>query len=409
MYTAIKIIGVRKGANKRWEPIALTQYTLAQMGNLFRRVQFTLHAPEETTDLYLNYEALTPAQKAYSGNILQFLASIAGLTLPTISQGIVLRQSWARFMDAYAAGYDIKPVDNMNRDDVTILDNNKPHLRLFRRGNTIDYTYAQSHMLVSVNGIYHRTDTDGVNGLIVYNGATSIKSSRQTEVGLLSFSSVAAISPEPISDAKINIVDPSKPIITLTTPLTNKSVFLIFAGYMVFVDGSVLSRVGDQSYRLDMTKLNLVERYYELKKYIDLSPLALPTSPTDGAQVSVADLTSDQIVRNWLKLSQSFFVIVDCPEIYTQTNYLSKSGIPNAYFSPVEPNQPLVLELGRQPSYWTIHEDGVWRINIYDNIIDNELYYTNPIPRWVNVNGSNVSGNPTHISQAYFLEIGRDI
>lgn len=408
MYTAIQAIGVRNGINKRWEVIDLSTISVKALLANFRKVQVKLMPEQDTVAEYLNLRDIAPRYATFSGTIAQMLVDNGDTSLPTAQVGIQLNPAKAHFRDAFKAGYTVTPVNAVNVIDAAADQNSLPNIRLTRVDSAVDYSYMFNHCLVSVNGFYHRTDTDGVHGLMVSGGMNTLNKSGQNQVGILSFASMCDIKIVPMTDSMIDTTVITKPVVTLSEDMSNKSLLLILGGYMVTVDGAALKQVGASSYKIDFTQLNLVERFYESSLYTDMNDLQVNPASGSPNEISIGDLTTDEVIRNWLKLSQSFLVVLDTPEVYFHKQYIARSGLPNLYFSYIQPNDLLSLELGRHPSYWSSFNDGQWRISLYDNVIGNELYYTRPIPTWMNTSGSDISGAPNHLSQAYFLEIGRD-
>lgn len=408
MYTIIEAIGVRKGINKRWEVIDMSAWTVQDLLSTFRKVQVELLPAGATSNVFLDLIELAPTYATYADTLATILTSIGSETLPTTMTGIVLNQRHALQCDAFKAGYTVTPVNALNVIDTSVENSSLPNIRLTRTDTTMDYSYMFNRCLVTINGFYHRTDTDGENGLMVVGAMTSRNISGSNQIGLLSFASMCAIEILPIASSMIDTTTADKPIINLGVDLTDKSVLLILGGYMVQVDGTALKRVGDASYKIDLTQLNLVDRYYESSNYIDLTELEISTSANNTSEISISDLTTESVTKAWLQLSQTFFVILDTPDLYLEKQYVARSGMPDIYFNYSKPESPLVLELGRHPSYWMTYEDNVWRMTLYDNVIGNTLYYSKPLPTWINTSGSNMSGMPTHLSEAYLLEIGRD-
>lgn len=407
MYTAQEAIGVRLGINKRWETINLATTTVAELFTQFRRVQIKLLPQNSSTSVYLDLQELAPTYSQFVGHIADILTLIGNASLPTTTTGVVLNQRRAFFRDAFKAGYRVEPVSQVNTIDSSIPNHLQPSIRLTRSG-FIDYQYAFNHMLVSVNGYYHQTDTDGVNGLLVVDAMKSVVRSDQNQIGLLSFSQMCSLNIARITDSMMDLSNPVQPVITLTGSMTGKSLLLSFGGVLLFVDGQALTQVGEVSYKIDLGKLPIVDMYYEAINYIDMSSLDLNTSAANNRQIVKDDLTTEAVVRAWLKLSQSFLVVLDTPSLYTQKQFLARSGFPGLYFAYRQPQNPIVLEDGRSPSYWTEYEDKQWRVSVYNNVVGNDLFYTNPAPSWRTVSETHMPGTPARISRAYELEIGRD-
>lgn len=406
MYVAQKAIGVRLGINKRWENIALTT-PVQQMFQHYRRVQLELLPQDAAAAVFLDLQELAPTYSQFAGTIADLLVSIGDASLPTTVTGITLDPKRATYRDAFQAGYRVQPVGQLNTIDESVPNHMQPNIRLTREGFN-DYRYAFEHMLVSINGYYHQTDTDGINGLMVVDAMKSVVRSDQNQIGLLSFSQMCSLQTLRITDAMMDLSNPVQPIITLPSSASAKSLMISFGGVLLFVDGQTLTRVGETSYKIDLGKMQLVDTYYEAINYLDMTSLGLNTSAANNRQIVKDDLVTESVVRAWLKLSQSFLVVLDTPVLYTQRKHLGRSGFPGIYFAYTQPNNPIVLEDGRSPSYWTEYDDKQWRITLYNNVVGNDLYYTNPAPAWRTVSESHAPGDPARISRAYELEIGRD-
>lgn len=408
MYIVNQALGVRKGLNKRWTIVDLTLLTMRQLYDNFRIVQIELTLPNSANVVYLNLQDVAAAYATYDGKFSDVLTSLGNASLPTTTSGYVLNKRKAMYRDAFRAGYTVTPVNNVNVIDASVEQASLPNVRLTRSDQTVDYRFAFNHCLVNVNGYFHRTDTDGINGLMVVDAMKSLRISKQNQIGILSFMQMCDIQIVPITPVMLNTDTLGHPLLNLSMDLTNKTIMLIFGGYPVFLDGNVLKQVGNSLFSLDMTQLGLIDRLYESLNYIDLSSLGLNTSPYNSSEVAIADLTSTDVVKAWFALSQTFAVVLNAPEIYTQRQAIARIGVPNAYIAYSQPNDLLQLELGRTPSYWSVYEDKQWRLNIYNNVIGNELYYTNPLPSWIYTSGSLMPGMPGRLSQACLLEIGRD-
>jgi hypothetical protein len=408
MYTVQEAIGVPFGLNKRWQVVDLTQYTMSELYVGFRRVQITLLEGQSTTPEYLDIQDIAPT---YATSTLKFsgvLSAIGDSSLPTTETGLIINQRKALYRDAIRSGYRALPVNQNNVPDTSIDARQLPNIRLTKIDNDVDYAYAFKRCMVSVNGYYHSTDTDGVTGLMVKDAMKSLVISNQDQIGLLSFSSMCELSYVSVTTEMIDASEASAPVVNLGIDLTNKSVLLVLGGYMQFIDSSVLTQVGASSFKIDFTQIDIVNRYFESLNYLDLNSLGLNPTSTNETEITVEDLTSAEVVAAWLALSQTFFVILDTPSLYTQKRYVARSGIPNAYFCYSQPNDALVMELGRHPSYWVTYDDHQWRMSLYNNVVPNSLYYSDPLPDTIYTNGAAMPGTTGHLNQAYLLEIGRD-
>lgn len=411
MYTLKEIIGIQIGVNQRWaklttEESALPLKTLFQT---YRRLQATIATTAAPlVNLYFDFESIRAGHSLSNDTFAQFLTANGNASLTTTAQGITINPKTARYSDIWRLGFKLLAVNDANDGSNQLATEDKKHIRLTRAAPATDYWHAHKHFMVSVNGFYHLTDTDG-NGLMVLDAEHTRRLSKSAHMGILSFREIGELQFVPITNSMILFDNPKQAVLTLSQDLTNKTVMLVIGGYLHPVDASVYQRIGEKSFRLDFDKIPLLERYFESKDFIDLSSLGLHHSNVNDEIINIDEFYSDEVLSAWLKLSQTFFVIVDTPNLYTQRQYIRATRAPDTYTSYKEPLYPLVTDLGRQPEYWSVFEDQQWAINTYRTVIERKLFNTTRREDLVNVDGKRVPHYSAIIPSAYLLEIGKDI
>lgn len=409
MYLAVSAIGVRFGINKKWEEINLSDWKVIELFATFRRAQIKLSVASDPAPQYITLDNLRVYYSTYPNSLAELLIYLGDRALATTTEPIVLNKRTAQFKDAFKAGFTVTPVTHANLDNVSIPAEEKTDIRLTREKPATDYMNLFKHCLVSINGFYHLTDTDGAKGVIVSDAMKSLRRSGQNQIGLYSFNNVGSLEIVPINPTMVQHSLPGEVKLTLPQDLTGKTVMLVLGGYLHTVDPFMFKRIGNATYKLDFNNLPMLERFFESRKYLDFSGLPLETTPMNLNQISVADLTNDAFIMAYLQMSQTFFVVLDAPEVFTQKQFIKRSGLPDMYIAYSEPFYPLVTELGRHPEYWYVHEDGQYSVTVYDNVIGNRAFNTVNANKLMSVDGSNESTNAGRISAAYFLEIGRDV
>lgn len=409
MYTVVKAIGVEFGLNKRWSEINLTTPTVKQLFTKYRSMQITLLPAASTTQVFLVLADISAQYSTYTGTFQDLLISIGSVSLPVRTTGITLNSRHAHFIDAFRAGYSVTPVDSNNTIPRNTPTQTLPDVRLTRSDVQIDYNFFMSHCLVNINGYYHRTQTDGINGVVVKDAMKSLVKSGQNQIGLWSFTHVCDFEIVPILPTMVTATIPKSPNITLAQDLTNKTVMLFLGGHLVQVDAQVLAQISPNSFQLDFTKLDLVNRFYESTDYLDLSSVLAASPPSIPNSISLDDLTTPAAIAAWLALSQTFFVIFNCSQMYTQKQYIKRIGVPNVYISYTKPESPLVLEHGRQPPYWYKHEENQWALAIYNNLVGDLLYYTVDEDDETEATQASKPETLGKVQKAYLLEVGCDV
>jgi hypothetical protein len=375
----------------------------------FRLVQLTLLPPNSSVPVYVDLATTAALYGNFAGTIAQMLTNLGSATLSYNVTPWSLNNRKAVFVDAGLAGYTATPVSQVNLIDPTIPDWEQPNVRLINTLKSVDYLRFFQNCLVSVNGFWHLSDTDGNNGVMVVGAQKSLIKSGQNQIGLWDFETLGGFTYVPITSNMVDTSVAGMANIVLDGDLSQKSVFLVLGGYLVLLDNKALLRTGANNYTVDFTQLDLVSRYFESNNYLDLTSLGLQPSSHNEDQIAVADLRTPAAILAWLELSQSFFVVLNTPEMYSQSLAVKRSGFPQLYYTYQTPLSPLQLETGRMPSYWPTEVDGQWELALEGNVIGNKLYYENPLSSWISTSGANMPGMPGHLSNAQLLEIGRDV
>lgn len=414
MYTADSAIGVRFGVGKRWEVIPLANFTIAQLISTFRRAQLKLFLPSApTVPLYLDFDYIRRTFPTFVGTVADLLTALGNASLPTTPTGIVLNLRTAQYKDGHKAGYTVTAVTHANLDNPSIADEDKTDIRLTRLNPATDYTEFYKRYLVSINGFYHQTDTDGVKGIVVTDAMKTLRHSGQNQIGLYNFKAMGDLVQVPITDAMMQLEDdgaePGEARINLNMDLTGKTVFLVLGGYFMTIDPRTFTRVGDSSYLLDFKNIGMKNRWFESSKYLDLKHLPVDTTPINDDQILAANLTSAVFLRAYLKLTQTFFVILDNPEVFIEKQFIKRTRLPDIYVAYKEPKWPMVTTYGRHPEYWSTKEDGQWSMTVYDNVVAQRIYNTVNANNLTGIDDANEPQNRGELAWAQLLVIGSDV
>ncbi len=412
MYNIIKSVGIKFGINKRWEAVDLNEHNVVDLYKIFRKCYIQLSNGVPPVINCLDIEDVRFEHSSYPGTFPELLISIGNTALPTTATFPVIDTKIARYRDAFQAGYSVTPVHPLY--GVNAAPENLTAVMLKRDSPVIDYDIFHKHCLISVNGFYHLTDTDKVSGCLVYDAMKSLRISNQNQIGIYSFEGVCSLELIAIKPEMIHKQDPyeklsSSAYLQIDKDLTNKSVMLVIGGYLHTVDSNTFTKVGLSDFKIDFKNYQLLDRYYESSNYIDMSSLNLSVTERNLSQISIEEMFSDDKIISYLTLSQSFFVILDNPDIFTNKQYIKRSNMYGMYISYQEPRYPLVVGLGRHPEYISTLEDGQYSVTIQDNTIQNKIYNTvNPL-NLNSVSNSNLSMSHSSIAAGYFLETGKDL
>ena len=331
-------------------------------------------------------------------NTLEYVSGIPDTTI-----------KYARFGDAFRAKYKI---------DTTIIgvaspdnypEKDKVDLVLSRPNYKTDMSILHSHCLVSVNGYIHMTDTDGEKAYVYQGGKTKNKS-KQSTLGILSFLDIAPITKIQLDPTRIlpeveggELKD--KLVFSVDPDLDNKCYILVLGGYMIFPTETVFWRSGVRTFTLDLNKLPYVERIYESSLYLDLSSLELTEQITGENVYSMPELWSDDVIKRYMTMSQSFLVVVDIPNLYTDKIFLKNNNVPGKFTAYQDPNLPLILNYGKIAEYWKEYEDGYWSVSVVDNYLRNYIITQQNVQDLIGVNNHLDPTKPFYFSRGYLLNI----
>ena len=411
MYTSIQAIGVKKGVSQKWQVMDISTIHIKDIYDQYRKVFLTLEVDSPAMLVYLDMDSIRSTHSTYDNTIEQMLIDLGTTNLPTISELPIINTRSAKYMDAFRAGYSIKPYSALYGENVPMSD--RVDILLSRQTPVIDYSIFFNTTLVSVNGFYHRTDTNSSTGIIVYGAGKSRQISNQNQIGLYTFNGMCNIQMHSITESMIRPLDTGIALsegfyIDTGLDLVNKSVLFVIGGYLHTVTG-LLSRIGTNTFKLDFPNYPVFDRFYEMRNHLDVNSFDLSESNVNPDQIAVQELLSDDNIKALLTMSQSFIVVLDCPEVYQEVNYVRKTGFPGCYIAYTDPKYPLVTGLGRHNEYWYRLENDQYIMTVYDNAVSNRIYNTVDPYFQNSIGSSELPTDPVYLSGAYLLMIARDV
>lgn len=412
MYQLVSAIGKLKAQAGRWTSLTVANMTMVQLYQNYDKVIVNLvnnFTPNITVSLDL--DEIKSTYVASGLTFSQFLTANSNTVLPTQNKSYSLDTKQCLYSDARRARYKVTPVDPNGFIDSPTLMSDREWLCLQKEG--IDYNLFHESCLVTVNGMIHLTDTDGEK-IYVIDGAKSSKICLNNQVGITSFREVGKMEFLPITEAMIHRRYADVPLnrnmyIDIGTPKPNKIAALVLGGYLHILDESTFYRISDSIFCIDFQNYPLLDRFYESRKYIDLSSLGLDVKPGNEWLVNVPELYSDAVLTKYATLSQSFLVFFDAESLFVEREAVRRSNLPGMFTSYIEPSLPLITGCGAITDYWRVKEDGQWALTVCEGWTDNHLYHTTNENNLVNVMDSRDPIYPVDIGRAHFLRIGTDI
>lgn len=371
-----------------------------------------LSHPSVAHELYLNMADVKQSLGGFIGTVKEWLVLNGSKTLPTTKVKPDINKRYVRYAELTRSGYALSlgnsglhyppGVDRLTLRDVVV-----------QRPET-DMVHVQNTSLLTVNGFIHHSSAVG-NYLYISEGHTSAKIADRYSCGLITFTSIGKLTRYKL--LKENIVPfengmkiSEKMRFTVPEIDKNKPFFLVMGGYLIFPKDGVFFRTEEDAFCLDLEALNIVERMLESSNFIDLTGLGL-TQPNNMEMKGwyTKELLSDEVIRRYLTLSQSFLVTVDAPNLNVVPTVLTNESYPGKFLVSEEPVDPIIGAHGRLMEYWPIQTSIGWEVNVYDNYRRDYLYSASGPDKPSVVNHSLDIRRRGQLTGGYSLEISSSI
>jgi hypothetical protein len=336
-----------------------------ELFSVFRQLFVVLTPQGMNDDIVVDIEELRSDYSA-STQTLQILLndrtqSIVTTTMPSYQAQRCI------FIDARKAGYTVNKALPGGATDSAALEIDKIELQISRPN--IDMEYFVDRCMVSVNGFFHKTQANNKMAFI-NNGAVSLFSTAKNYVGVLSFENIGSVAYHSITSNNIHPALSLAPLkngihVDYDGPsLIGKSILLVIGGYLHFPDYGVFQQISDNTFSIHPDVIPLVQRYAESKDVLNLAPMQPTPVDINDTSVDVQELYTDTSLTYYLTHPNTFFVIIDTPNLSYQRSQLHSLKIPGRMFAYKQPSQLMILGAGKCAEYWSVKDDGIWAVNI---------------------------------------------
>ncbi len=398
--------------NDRWEKKDLANTTLLSLRNDYDEIW-----------LFIDHYSFDAPRALYFGDVIQqtyddpneltlteWLSQVGNQTLPFRATVPRLDPSYVKYAHAWQLGYTFTPVGDPGTVQQGGSRFDKTDLKVYKEG--MDNDFVGKHAIFSVNGFHHITDY-GPDGVFVVGGNHSLRHANDNQIGLLSFEDIGEIKCVPITDDMVTGNQGDVPLrkgAYVTIPdhidIENKTTLLVLGGYLQVL-GKTYTRVSDRTYRIQLEQLNLLERYYDSRPYLDFSSLGLDVNDDNPTMVSIDEFFQDDTLRAYLTLPQSFLIVVDADSFFQELEPLERSGLPGRYYAHTDYHPyPVVGAYGRTLEYHTLQEDGTLVLATVRNQRHNYDFYRQPWMTNERVDSGRYPEWPHQEGEAYTRLIG---
>ena len=416
MYTYVSSLVLPKEQNSQLTNIDIRDYSLNYM--FLNYSQIFIKVTDSTNNIV--YSDLNRYREDLFNSLLtinQWLNSLTNQTLITCSN-LPSTVNYARYDDTLRLGYKLdKPVRGVNVP-LTFSSTDTTTAVITRPGLQTDFSLLNNYCLVSLNGLLHNFTTDS-NTLYLQNAINSLLIANNNTAGFINFYNIESISRLPLNPTagSINIYSQSsgndlknRTYFSTVVDLTNKTVILVLGGYLQFLEPNVFWQVSNNSFAINWSDIPLIDRILESRKLIDLSSLSLTVYPNSPNAINTNELFSNEVLLQYMSLSQSFLVIINTPSIFQNIYPLRKNASPGLYIGYEKPIYPLIVGKGKLQEYWWEDEgNGIYSISVDDNLLSKPTYKEELSSNINIVNPNNLPNHNHCISPGYFLEIGSTI
>jgi len=410
VFTYKSSVVLERVLGSQWKPAQLGDMTVHNIFNTFRQTVHIVTHPDYETDLYVDFNALRETHGSSDSTLLQWLIDNDNQTLPLLEELPASRIRYVSYSDAIQAGYKVMAGSCSRHYPSNYPDGALPDLIVTRPKTSTDVSELHSKSMITVNGYLHLTDTDGEN-LWVIDGGRTMSHSNLNHMGIISFNDVCSMEKFHISNEMIYPEINGRPlrehmVIKLPEDINHRVVVMSIGGYIQFIEPSVMWQSGADMISICIDRLPFLKRFHESNRYLDLSGMGLSYDPNNPTAVSVDELFSDQVLKNYMGLTQTFVMLLDIENLFYRQVYIRESNLPGMYVSHVDPRFPQITGYGKFSEYWKVFEDNQWAINIRDGHTDNYVSDYRPMQELDTVNAHRVPGRTYWNSTGHLLEIG---
>ena len=413
MYQYLRSVCMARSIGAQWREIDLSNALVFDIYATYWKIYHVVRTPFHTEDLYVDFNELRNEFSSYHDTLANWFTMIGNRTLPYVDSLPNHKLKFAKYSDGFFSGYRAEVCKVGFNYPRTIGREYLPDIKIDRPRYKTDMSLIHTHCMVSINGLYHLTDTDDKYAY-VYDAGRTNRLANQNQFGILSFLDIGEITKVPITPEMVGRVESHRPLkekIRITLPsnthinLDNQSVILILGGYMIFEQPHVFWRNSDNSFIIEITNLPYLERVIESQRYIDLSTLGLDKLMDRDDIFNMEQMYSDEVLRAYCSLSQSHIAIIDTPQLFTKRIYLRKTNSPGSYYCHQDPTYPLIAGQGKVLEYWKKEEDRQWVMNVSDPYYKHYVFREEIENRLENITPNLTPYNLGQVTNGYMLEI----
>lgn len=406
MFNIVSTKALSTEVGSQWKTLDASEMILSALFSDYRRFIVTIYDDIKDITMNVDFEQFRSQNSWYSNTLNLFIQELDPNTVfLTVDALPETRVGYVQYNHLVSAGYHF----NLGKAGIVYPEGTPADLLtdicLTRPEVETDFEALKNYCLASVNGFLHRLDYDGVYAYIK-EGGRSVRIANNAQLGLYSFRDISRIECLNITDDMISIPSGFSTLeervqITLPADYSFKSFLVVIGGYLYLPHPQSCWVNSEKTLNLDMTKVNLLDKVFTSRSLIDLSSLNLTVSSSSEDAINVEELFSDEVLRKYLTLPQSFIIFLDTDNMFYNYINVRQSSLPGRFSTKTEPKYPLMFAEGRLAEYWKQKEDDTWGILFTESFYRLYMYRREQVKKLQNVDSR------LDFEKSYFLSSGR--
>lgn len=422
MYTYKSAVVRERGKNTIFKSVDVGSKPYSEILETYVDGYIVMTNPLLVGDRYISLKKLRASKLPYNDYALTFwLQTIGAVALPELDNVPTIEMKRIAYASGIQAGYRVNRVHPTNNPSASVPDASKTDLLLTRPG--LDTADFYQHAMVTVGGLFYRTDNTA-HGIRIKDAGKNIEvSGAPTDFGILSFKNVAALEfitilHDMLAHNTVNAPYKQEVIIQTGIDATGKSPMMVIGGYLHLNDSVFdVIEMNPLTIRVNTRKLSLFQRFYESKRLKPMDHLALTTNEEMPGVLLVDEFLSDFNIEIMLTELNSFIVLVDTPILYYKKHSLNTPLIPGTFETHEFPAYPIRTTFGRMPEpllrvtpgYTEETKRYVLLVGVEDNSRPNYLFDTYTWETETIVDDSLALPKVRPFANAHLFEIGSQV